>query len=136
MSFQAMTPHLKKKGKKMKRFVFSALLLMSMTMAFADNEEDNTFNNVNAYHLNVNMKKLGETLNLSSDQLVFVEDAMISFSEDMMSIAMADGADRKAMLDNAVKKNLYAIHGTLTRSQYHKYLVLLNTTLNNRGLNK
>ena len=110
--------------------------MMSMTMAFAENEEGNTTNSAAAYTMNVNMHSLSRTLNLSSDQYGFVEDAINIFTEDMMCIAAAEGADRLTMVKNAVSKNLSLTRNILTRAQYQKYVMLLNMTLNNRGLNK
>ena len=110
--------------------------MMTMTMAFAENEENEAVNSTAAYEMNVNMQSLSRALNLSRDQYDFVEDAMNAFSADMMSISTADGADRKAMMTNAINKNLSATRSILTKAQYYKYLLLLNTTINNRGLNK
>ncbi len=112
------------------------MILMTMTVALADNEENNSTNNVSAYQMNISMHSLSRALNLSRDQYDFVEDAINAFTEDMMNIASAEGSDRLSMVHNAVKKNLSLTRGILTRAQYHKYVMLLNTTLNNRGLNK
>ena len=120
----------------MKRFFLTAMVVMTMTMAFAENKENNTINNVSAYEMNINMHSLGKALNLSRDQYEFVEDAINIFSEDMMSIAAAEGSDRLTMVRNAVNKNLSLSRSILTRAQYQKYVMLLNMTLNNRGLNK
>ena len=120
----------------MKRFVISMIVMMSMTVAFAENEENEAANSTAAYEMKVNMHSLSRALNLSRDQYDFVEDAMNAFTADLMSIATTDGADRKAMVNNAILKNLNATHGILTRAQYRKYVMLLNTTMNNRGLNK
>jgi len=118
----------------MKKIVLSMMLMMSMTVAFADNEESNNLNNAEAYSMNISMHSLGRALNLNSDQYEFVEDAINAFCADLTSIATADGADRKAMLRNAVNKNLGTTHSILNKAQYRKYVMLLNTTLNNRGL--
>ena len=40
------------------------------------------------------------------------------------------------MVDKAIEKNLKYMHYILNTNQYRKYLLLLNTTMNNRGLNK
>ena len=120
----------------MKRFVLTAMAIMTMTMTFADNEANNNTSNVSAYEMNVNMHSLGKALNLSRDQYEFVEDAINAFSEDMMSIAAAEGSDRLSMVHNAVMKNLSLTRGILTHAQYQKYVMLLNMTLNTRGLNK
>ena len=119
----------------MKRFVLSMMVMMSMTMAFAENEEGNTTNNAAAYTMNVNMHSLSRTLNLSSDQYEFVEDVMQAFCAEMQNVATATEEERKPMVHKIVIKNLAATRSILTTAQYHKYLRLLNVTLNNRGLN-
>ena len=52
----------------------------------------------------------------------------------MMNAATAKGEDRSAMIDKAVMKDLKYMHVILNNSQYRKYVMLLNTTLINRGL--
>ena len=120
----------------MKKIVLTMMMAMAMTMAFAENEENTTTNEASAYTMNISMHSLGRALNLSSDQYDFVEVAVNMFKEDMLSIAAAEGADRQAMVSNAVKKNLKLTRNILTQAQYRKYVMLLNVTLNNRGLNK
>ena len=120
----------------MKRLFFSVIVMMSMTVAFAGNEDNNATNFTKAYMMEVNVNKLGQTLNLSRDQYGIMEDAMDVFSADLMCIASAEEDSRQAMMQNALKKNLSATRSILNKTQYHKYLRLLNATLNNRGLNK
>ena len=40
------------------------------------------------------------------------------------------------MVSKAIEKDLKYMYAVLTKEQYRKYLLLLNTTFNNRGLNK
>ena len=47
-----------------------------------------------------------------------------------------DKDEQKVMMDNAIKKDLKYMRYILDKKQYRKYLMLLNVTLNNRGLNK
>jgi hypothetical protein len=119
----------------MKKMILSLVLMMSMTMAFAENEENETVN-LDAYRFDVNIDRLGYALALSSDQRIFVADFMDAFSLDMQYAACADKEDRKALVDMAIKRNLGAAKVMLTEKQYRKYLTLLNFTINNRGLNK
>ena len=44
--------------------------------------------------------------------------------------------DRKALVEKAVLKELRYMNYLLNDKQYRTYVMLLNTTLNNRGLNK
>ena len=39
------------------------------------------------------------------------------------------------MVNKAIEKDLKYMHYILDRDQYRKYLLLLNATINNRGLN-
>ena len=95
----------------MKKMFLTLVAVMSMTMAFAEGENTVATNTVAAYDMKVNYSKLAEALGLSMDQLESVEDVHKSFCIEIM-------------------------HYILNNSQYSKYLLLLNTTMNNRGLNK
>lgn len=118
----------------MKRLVLSVIVMLSMTLAFAENENTNAENNVQAYDMTVNMNKLGQALGLSWDQLEFVEDVHRAFCADMKNVAMAEESERKELMDKAVRKDLAYMRAILSKAQYHKYLLLLNTTFTNRGL--
>jgi len=117
----------------MKRLFLVVVAVLSMTATFA---ADENLNAVNAYSMNVNYAKLGQALDLSSDQLVAVEDVHKEFCSDMLSVAASNKEARKAMMHNAIAKNLRNMHYILDEKQYRLYLRLLNTTINNRGLNK
>ncbi len=112
------------------------MVMMSMTMAFAENEEENATTSMEAYSINVNMHSLARALNLNSDQIEYMDDVMSAFSSEMNSVPFASADSRKAMVNNIVKKNLSTTRSVLNSAQYRKYLMLLNATLNNRGLNK
>jgi hypothetical protein len=120
----------------MKRMILSVVAMLSMTMAFAEDENVNNVNNVNVYDMSVNYYKLGEALGLNIDQMESVEDVHKAFCADMMNAAVAAKDDRKAMVDKAIDKDLKYMHYILSDNQYRKYLTLLNVTMNNRGLNK
>lgn len=115
--------------------ILAVVALLSMTVSFAEGENMNEANNTNAYEMNISMYSLSHALNLNNDQREAVADVNKAFSAEMMNAAVADKADRKAMVDKAVRKNLSYMHYILDREQYHKYIIILNATLNNRGLN-
>ncbi len=114
----------------------TVMVMLSMTMAFAENEENESMNDASLYEFNVNMNQLSYTLGLSRDQKEFVTDVMYAFDNDMHSVAYASSKERKALMDKAIKRNLAATKMVMSKSQYRKYLTLLNATINNRGLNK
>ena len=104
-------------------------------MTFAENEEVKNVNNVEAYDMSVNMRKLSVALDLKADQMDAVENIHNYFKAEMQLAAVADEADREALVKKAVERDVKWMHYVLDKKQYRTYLMLLNTTLNNRGLN-
>ena len=120
----------------MKRLFMSVMVMLSMTMAFAENDGNESVNDASRYEFNVNMNQLSYALGLSCDQKEFVTDVMYALDNDMRSVVYASTDERKTLIEKAIRRNLNATRMVLTRSQYRKYLMLLNATLNNRGLLK
>ncbi len=110
--------------------------VLSMTIAFAGNEEMNSVDSANAYNMSVNHVKLAEYLELSSDQFEAVKDIHSSFCVDMLNASYSNGEERSCMIKNALNKDLTYMSFILTKDQYNKYLKVLNATFINRGLNK
>ena len=119
----------------MKKIVLTVVAMLSMTMAFAEGENVNNTNEMEAYTISINTKKLSETLGLNRDQTEAVADIEKNLSAAMMNIGQANKESRPEMLQNALKTNLGYMHSILNDKQYRKYLLLLNMTLTNRGLN-
>ena len=110
--------------------------MLSMTMAFAEGENANSVNNVAAYDMSVNMNKLSEALSLTDDQKEAVADINHTFAAEMMFAAQYSNEQRKEMVKKAIEKNVAWMTYVLNDKQRRLYLTLLNTTINNRGLNK
>lgn len=119
----------------MKRLFLVVVAMLSMTMTFAENENANSVNNVAAYDMKVNIRKLGEVLGLTYDQMESVSDIHRTFCGEMMVASQANKDERDGLVKKAVAKDLKYMNYILNREQYRKYLMLLNATLNNRGLN-
>ncbi|MBO4827063.1 MAG: hypothetical protein J5506_07515 [Prevotella sp.] len=117
----------------MKRMILVVAAVLSMTTMFA---EDEKVNSTNVYDMRVNMRKLGEALSLSLDQEQSVKDIHKEFCAEMQNAANAGKEERDEMVAKAVHKDVTYMRYVLSRKQFQKYLLLLNTTLNNRGLNK
>ena len=109
--------------------------MLSMTMTFAENEEVKNVNHVEAYDMSVNMRKLSVALDLKADQMDAVENIHNYFNAEMQLAAFADEADREALVKKAVERDIKWMRYVLDQKQYRTYLMLLNATLNNRGLN-
>lgn len=54
----------------------------------------------------------------------------------MMNAGNANADERKPMVEKALQKDLKHMRYVLTENQYRKYLMLLNVTISNRGLEK
>ncbi len=125
----------------MKKIVFTLAALMSMTFAFAEGESNAKANAAVAeeaqkYEMNISMTSLSRALNLDYDEFDAVNSITDSFATDMKKAGQAQGEDRDKLFKKAIKRNLAYMHAVLSYEQYSQYLKLLNTTLNNRGLNK
>ena len=118
----------------MKKIVLMVVAMFTMTMSFAENENNNAVKSVEAYDMTVNMRKLAVVLDLTSDQMEAVQDIHTAFCNDMMLAANAGLDERNTMVDAAVKKDVRYMRYILDTKQYKKYLMLLNATLTNRGL--
>ena len=120
----------------MKRLFLTVVAVLSMTATFAENKEMNKVVNANSYNMSVNYDKLAAWLRLTTDQTELVQDVHTSFCADMLNASQAEGEQREAMVKTAISKDLKYMRSVLDKEQYRKYLLLLNTTFNNRGLNK
>ena len=111
--------------------------MLSMTMAFAEGENVNSVNNLAAYDMSCNMNKLAEALSLTGDQREAVDNIYQTFTAEMMFAAQYYSNDqRNEMVKKAINKNIAWMNYVLNEKQRRTYLMLLNTTINNRGLNK
>lgn len=121
----------------MKKMILMVAVMFGMTTAtFAANEENEAKANAAAYNMTMNLNSVANALELTIDQASAFVDINRNFTSDMELAAQAAPAERKAMVDKAINKDLTYMKSILTKSQYRKYLLLLNTTLNNRGIEK
>ncbi len=110
--------------------ILTLVAMLSMTTAFAEGEMAMGTSNMEAYELNVNMDKLSEALNLADDQKEAVADIHHTFASELMFAAQYGANDRKKLVARALERYV------LNDKQFRTYLTLLNSTINNRGLNK
>jgi len=117
--------------------------MLSMTMTFAETGKAADMNaakvdDIEIYDMSVNMRKLSVALGLTVDQIEAVETVHHTFNAEMQFAAEHYGSEeeRDAQVKKAIEKDVRWMNYILTKDQYRKYLILLNTTLNNRGLNK
>lgn len=116
--------------------ILTLVAMLSMTTAFAEGENTNAVNNVEAYKMDINMDQLSKTLNLGIDQREAVENIHHVFNTEITYAAKYGNNDRDAMVKRAIDTDVKRMRAVLNNDQMRTYLILLNTTLNNRGLNK
>ena len=119
----------------MKRLFLTVVAALALTATYAKDEKANNVNNANAYDMTVNMSKLGDALKLTVDQMESVADVHKTFCGGMLIASKAKEEERKELMNKAITKDLRYMHYLLNDKQYRTYVMLLNTTLNNRGLN-
>ena len=121
----------------MKKVFLMMVMLFTMSVySFAEDNNAAEIERIERYDIKVNARKLASYLELTSDQMESVETIVNEFSNDMMFAAVeCDNSNRNAVTKNAIDKNIKFMSFILNREQYHKYLVVLNATLNNRKIN-
>jgi hypothetical protein len=104
--------------------------------SFAEDNNATKIERIERYNVKVNTKKLADYLQLSSDQFDAVETVTNEFSNDLMFAAVQNGeTSRKAVTKNLIEKNVKHMSYILNKVQMHKYLMVLNATMNNRDIN-
>ena len=117
----------------MKKIIFTMILSLMLCLNINANEANAM--NTEAYTMNVNSEVLSKTLNASKDQAECIHDIMNLFSVQMENIKTETvESSRQKMLDNTINMNINYMKQILDKEQYKKYLILLNTTLTNKGL--
>lgn len=86
------------------------------------------------YDFTINYRRMGCFLGMTLDQLNDFEIFFNSFKESMRFAYYGCSEDsRDSVVKNAVNKNIREMRYILNEDQYKKYLLLINTTLRNRG---
>ena len=121
----------------MKKFVFMVALMLATSTAniLAAENSVNETENVENYYIHVNEKSLSKSLGMSKDQMEICSDVIKEFENDMVfASSNAKGESRKSVTRNAIMKNMRYMKMFLDEAQYKKYVLILNTTLVNRGI--
>lgn len=116
----------------MKKMILMAVAMLSMSAAFAGNEDVKAVRK--AYNMTVNYSSLAKALNLTGDQYENVEFVHETFCREMRHASYASSAKRQARFEKALRKDLSGMRSVLTHDQFRTYVMLLNVTLANRGL--
>lgn len=119
----------------MKKMFLTIAMALTMTVAFAEGDNENSINNLETYNMRANMNMLSRALHLNGDQRETVEFIHEMFTHDMMNAATAaTKEERDQKIKRAVNRDLANMRYILNDEQYHLYVRILNITFNNRGL--
>lgn len=117
----------------MKKFFIAALALMVSSAALAGNAK-NEIKNID-YSFDVKSTVVSRQLGLNAEQEDQMEYIFNRLSNDLRKVKNTkDDEKRNERMHDAIIYNLSAAHSCLSSEQYHKYLIMLNTTLSNKGL--
>ena len=135
----ALPPQRKERNSKMKKMILTVMMMLSMTVMYADDAntivlEEPNIENAN-FDMSCDLRRLAVTLGMTRSQMEDVENIHNQFCEDMKSASEARNSDaRRAIMNNAIEKDIRWMRYVLNEKQYRKYLTLLNITLVNKGL--
>ena len=120
----------------MKKVFLMLVMLFTMSVySFAEDNSATEIERIERYDLKVNTRRLADYLQLSSDQYDAVESVADELSKDLKFAAVeCNKQNRSAVTKNALVKNVKHMSYILNDDQMHKYLVVLNATVNNRGI--
>ena len=118
-----------------KVFLLMVMLFAMSVYSFAEDNNATEIERIERYDIKVNTKRLGEYLQLSTDQYDAVETVVDEFSNDMRFAAVeCSNTNRGKVAKNAIDKNIKYMSYILNKDQYHKYLAILNATIRNRKI--
>ncbi len=118
----------------MKKFMMTLAMALTMTVAFAEGDENEKVNSTEAFEMSTHMGLLANALQLTVDQYETVEMIQNQFVEGMKKAGKASDDERASLMRKAISHDLNYMHNILTTNQYRTYLTILNVTLQNRGL--
>ena len=116
--------------------ILTMMAMLMMTTAFAEDENTTEVSNLEAYDMSINMNKLSDALNLTTDQKEAVENIHYVFNTEMFYAAKYGSTDRKAIIKRAIDTDIERMRFVLNDAQMHKYTEILNATIRNRGIFK
>ena len=120
----------------MKKIVLTMAMLLALNVtAMAEARNSDEINAIEAYDIDVNISSLARYLELSGEQVEYVNVVHRIFSENMKGAAESKNEEtRKKLVKNTVDYALRHMSQILSEKQYRKYVTILNVTLNNRGI--
>lgn len=119
----------------MKKIALTLVALMTLTTGYAKTEKfQRVVDNTERYDMSFDVRRLAAKLDLTEEQMNAVEAIQQSFNNDMQEAATARHFERRHLVHQAVRKDAHQMQRVLTGKQFDTYMLLLGTTLRNKGL--
>ena len=120
-----------------KKIVLSVVTVMTFTFGYAETGMNHSWRMdrqpVN-YDMSFDMHRLAAKLDLTSEQMETVQVIQDSFNDAVQEAATSRGLQRRHLIHQAVRKDVYQMHQVLNDEQFGTYMMLLGATLKNKGL--
>ena len=110
----------------MKRFMMTVAMALTLTMAFAEGEENEKTTRMAAYDMHTNINMLSQALRLNSDQKESVEVVHNLFAKEMMNAGASSAEEREDMMQKAITRDLAYMRSILTNIFGLTELVIFN----------
>ena len=116
--------------------MFMGLTMFADEVSVVENTKTNEFTTViDKYDFTVNYERFESCLELYPYQIECFEQFFDKFKHDMIQASnKSDESEQKKIVNASVAKNFRLMRTILEFDQYRKYVLLIQTTLVNRGL--
>ena len=121
----------------MKKIVLSVVTMMTFAFGYAETTPSHRMGidrqPVN-YDMSFNVHRLAAKLDLNENQMETVEVILNCFNNEVQEAATSKGFERRHLIHQAVRKDVDRMYRVLNDEQFNTYMMLLVTTLHNKGL--
>lgn len=121
----------------MKKLVLVTVCMLIMASANAAGRKSNKADrkqDTKEMTQRLDVDKVTNALHLNEYQAGYVEDFGEVMNQELEAAAKCPQAEMSEKVEGAVMRNLYNVKKVLSRSQYARYELIVNATVENRGL--
>lgn len=119
----------------MRKILFIGMFCLGLHAFAGENEVKNVADEISQYELNVNYDRLANVLKLKGEKRESLKDFINYYELDVENSIISNSEEaKKTLLKNNYEKHVKYMHYILSKKQYRKYIMLLNLTLENRGI--
>lgn len=118
----------------MKKIALTLVAMMTLTFGYAKTESFKGMDKSERYDMSCDLRRLAVTLDLTGEQMDAVEAIQKWFNNEMQSVATARRHERRFLVHEVVRKDIYQMRRVLNDKQFDTYMILLGNTLRNKHL--